>query len=103
MRALLEIDLDTATSNKLIKNGAVGPAIQEILAQLKPEASYFFARNGRRSMLLVVDLADEAAIVTTSEPFWLELGAAVELRPCMNADDLAEGLKRLGTGSASSA
>ncbi|MFI6152588.1 hypothetical protein ACIBCA_07845 [Kitasatospora sp. NPDC051170] len=103
MRALLEIDLDTETTNKLIKDGTAAQAIQQILGQLKPEASYFHARNGRRSMVLIVDLEDEPSVVTTCEPFWVQLGAEVELYPCMNADDLAEGLKRLAAADASPA
>ncbi|WP_031073605.1 hypothetical protein [Streptomyces sp. NRRL WC-3742] len=103
MRALLEVDLDTETSNKLIKDGTAGSVIQQILGQLKPEASYFLARNGRRSMVLIVDLTDEPSVVTTCEPFWVQLGAEIALYPCMNTDDLAEGLKRLAEAAASPA
>jgi len=31
-----------------------------------------------------------------AEPMWLELGATVETIPVMNAEELAEGLSRLG-------
>ncbi|MER6303211.1 hypothetical protein ABT247_27130 [Kitasatospora sp. NPDC001539] len=96
MRALLEVELDTATSNKLISDGSMREGIQQTLAQLKPEAAYFFGRHGRRAMLLVVDVADEASIPSIAEPFWLQLNASVELHPCMNGDELMEGLNRLG-------
>ncbi|MET8545453.1 hypothetical protein ABZW03_33175 [Kitasatospora sp. NPDC004799] len=96
MRALLEVELDTATSNKLITDGTIAEGIQQTLAQLKPEAAYFLSRHGRRAMVLVVDVADEASIPSLAEPFWLQLNASVDLRPCMNADELMEGLRRLG-------
>ncbi|MFD5435387.1 hypothetical protein ACFVVA_02995 [Kitasatospora sp. NPDC058048] len=96
MRALLEVELDTATSNKLITDGTIGEGIQQTLAQLKPEAAYFLSRNGHRAMIFVVDIADEASIPSLAEPFWLQLNATVDIRPCMNADELMEGLKRLG-------
>ncbi|MBD0688995.1 hypothetical protein [Streptomyces sp. CBMA123] len=96
MRALLEVELDTAASNKLITDGTIGPGIQQTLAQLKPEAAYFLSRHGRRAMVLVVDIADEASIPSIVEPFWLQLDADVDLYPCMNADELLEGLKRIG-------
>ncbi|WP_030056419.1 MULTISPECIES: hypothetical protein [Streptomyces] len=95
MRALLEVTLDTETSNKLITDGSIGPTLEQVMGQLKPEAAYFFARNGRRAMLFVLDVPDESSVVTTCEPFWLQLGADVQLHICMNADELREGLSRL--------
>ncbi|MEU4114362.1 hypothetical protein AB0F71_07695 [Kitasatospora sp. NPDC028055] len=96
MRALLDVTLDTAASNKLIADGSMGTELERLLGQLKPEASYFFASgDGRRSMLLVVDVPDEASIVAICEPFWLRLEANVNVRIAMNADDLREGLRRI--------
>ncbi|MER7579322.1 hypothetical protein [Kitasatospora sp. NPDC097691] len=97
MRALLEIELDTATANQAVADGAMADGIREALAQLKPEAAYFFARNGNRAMILVVDVPDEAAVPSIAEPFWLRTNAKVDLHICMNADELMEGLKRLGS------
>ncbi|MER7844542.1 hypothetical protein ABTZ03_11425 [Kitasatospora sp. NPDC096077] len=96
MRALLEIEIDTETSNRLIADGTIGAAFQRIMAELKPEAAYFFARNGRRAQVIVVDVPDEAALPSVCEPFWLEFGADVDVYLCMNAEELREGLSRLG-------
>lgn len=74
----------------------MGETIQRILADLKPEAAYFHPRNGRRGMTMVVDTPDGASLPSLAEPFWLEPGARVEAVPCMNADELAEGLSNLG-------
>ncbi|TQF02204.1 hypothetical protein E6W39_07885 [Kitasatospora acidiphila] len=95
MRTLLQVELDTELSNKLISNGSVQQTMNELLGTLKPEAAYFYAANGRRAMTLVVDLADESAIVTTCEPFWLSLHAKVQAYPCMNAEELQTGIGRL--------
>ncbi|WP_030233972.1 hypothetical protein [Streptomyces sp. NRRL S-350] len=95
MRALLEIELDTEAGNKAIAEGKMAEGIQQALAQLKPEASYYFSRNGRRAMIAVIDVADEASIPSIAEPFWLQLNASVDIHPCMNADELKEGLRRL--------
>lgn len=47
-------------------------------------------------MTLVTDLPDGAAIPAALEPFWLRLDAHVEAFPCMNADELGQGISRLG-------
>ncbi|MFF1905836.1 hypothetical protein [Kitasatospora sp. NPDC058218] len=96
MRALLEITLDTATTNKLIKDGAVAATFDRIMGELKPEAAYFFARGGRRSQIIVIDVADEASLPSICEPFWLEFNADIDIRICMNPDELRTGLDRLG-------
>ncbi|HZP50009.1 hypothetical protein [Actinocrinis sp.] len=96
MRTMLTVELDTEVANKQIGDGSMGKAVEEVLSTLKPEAAYFYPHNGHRAMLLVVDLPDEASIVSTCEPFWLQLGAHVELVPCMSADDLRSGLSHLG-------
>ncbi|MFD0276962.1 hypothetical protein ACFVHB_24075 [Kitasatospora sp. NPDC127111] len=95
MRALLEISLDTPTANAVINERAVAEKFDRIMSALKPEAVYFFARNGRRSQIMVIDVPDEASLPSVCEPFWLEFNAEVDVHICMNADELREGLSRL--------
>ncbi|MER5639470.1 hypothetical protein ABT095_21235 [Kitasatospora sp. NPDC002227] len=94
MRTLLQVELDTTTSNQLMAEGRIDELMNNVLGQLKPEAAYFFPLNGRRCMFLVVDLADEASIVTAVEPFWNQANATVTVVPCMNAEDLKTGIGR---------
>ncbi|MER7670227.1 hypothetical protein ABTY61_17390 [Kitasatospora sp. NPDC096128] len=96
MRVLLDIEIDTPTTNRQIADGTVGEKFERIMADLKPEAAYFFNRNGRRAQIVVIDVPDEAALPSICEPFWLEFNATVQTHICMNAEDLREGLSRLG-------
>jgi len=56
---------------------------------------------------MVVDVAQASRIPAIAEPFFMELGAKVDLIPVMTADDLREGLTALpgmaaaGNGTAS--
>ncbi len=74
----------------------MGATIEGILGKLQPEAAYFHTTDGRRAFTLVVDAPDGATLPSLAEPMWLELGATVEALPVMNAEELAEGLSRLG-------
>jgi hypothetical protein len=96
MRTMMIVELDTETANKHIADGSMVKTMEEVMGTLKPEAAYFYARNGHRTMTLIVDAEDEASVVTMCEPFWLEMNAHVESFICMNADDLRTGLGRLG-------
>jgi hypothetical protein len=96
MRVLLNIEIDTTKGNEAIAGGRMSEVMQRVLGNLKPEAAYFYPLNGSRGMTLVVDAPDGASLPALAEPFWLEFGARVQAIPCMNADELAEGLGRLG-------
>ena len=95
MRCLLTARLDTQVSNQLIQSGRVANLMQQIVDEIKPEAAYFLPSAGRRSMLFIVDLADPSELVTKGEPFWLALGAEVEITPVMTQEDLSRGLQAL--------
>lgn len=95
MRVLVNVEIDTAKGNELVRSGALGMTMDGLLESLKPEAAYFYPHNGNRAFTLVVDLADSASIAGLAEPFWDQLGATVELLPCMNTEDLRTGLGRL--------
>lgn len=98
MRTLIQVELDTDTANKMITGGEFSEGFDKMMEMLKPEAAYFHPRGGRRGMTLVVDLPNEASIVTTLEPFWTQLGADVDMCPCMNVDELRAGVGRLTAG-----
>ena len=50
MRMLLRVSIPVETGNAAAKAGTLGPTIEKILADLKPEAAYFLADdNGNRS------------------------------------------------------
>jgi hypothetical protein len=88
MRFLLKANMDVEAANALTKSGKLGEAIQSILAEMKPEAAYFTADEGRRTAYIVLDLQDAAQIPAIAEPWFLALNAGVEIRPVMVIEDL---------------
>ena len=63
----------------------------KFLADLKPEAAYFFTDdNGQRSGSIVFDMKDSSEIPALAEPWFLAFNAQVSFRPIMNPQDLAK-------------
>jgi hypothetical protein len=94
---LIDLEMPLEPFNSLVKNGTAGQIIQKILGDLKPEAAYFTARNGKRGGTIVLDVADASKIPAVAEPFFLYFNASVTFYPCMTPDDLARaGLEELG-------
>jgi len=97
MRMLLRVSVPVEAGNAAAKDGTLGPTIERILADLKPEAAYFFADDsGQRSASIVFDMKDTSQIPAVAEPWFLAFNAKVSLRPIMNPQDLAKAGPSIG-------
>lgn len=97
MRMLLRVSIPVETGNAAAKAGTLGSTIEQILADLKPEAAYFFADdNGQRSGSIVFDMKDSSQTPAVAEPWFLAFNAKVSLRPVMNPQDLAKAGPAIG-------
>ena len=93
MRMLLRVSIPVESGNAAAKAGTLGSTIERIVADLKPEAAYFFADdNGERSGSIVFDMKDTSQIPAITEPWFLAFNARISLRPVMSPQDLAAGL-----------
>lgn len=91
MRTLLRVSIPVEAGNAAAKAGTLGSTVEKILADLKPEAAYFFADDhGNRSGSIVFDLKDTSDIPSIAEPWFLAFNAKVSFRPVMNPQDLAK-------------
>ncbi|HZZ64950.1 MAG TPA: hypothetical protein VFE17_05610 [Candidatus Baltobacteraceae bacterium] len=66
----------------------------ETMKRLNPETAFFLAHDGKRSANFVFDLKDPSDIPSIAEPWFMEMNAAVEFFPCMNAEDVRRGLEK---------
>ena len=88
MRFLLKAEWPVEAGNVAIKDGSLSKTIESILDDLKPEAAYFLASNGKRTALLIVDMKDASQIPALAEPWFLAFKASLEIVPVMVPDDL---------------
>src|SRR3981081_3372042 len=97
MRMLLRVSIPVEAGNAAAKAGTRGSTVETILADLKPEAAYFFADDsGQRSGSIVFDMKDSSEIPSIAEPWFLSFNAKVSLRPVMNPQDLAKAGPSIG-------
>jgi len=94
---LMRVSIPVEAGNAAAKAGTLGSTIEQILADLKPEAAYFFADDsGQRSGSVVFDMKDTSEIPAVAEPWFLAFNARVSFRPIMNPQDLAKAGPSIG-------
>src|SRR5438309_527698 len=97
MRMLLNISLPHEPFNTAVKDGTADAKMAKILEAAKPEAAYFTEQCGRRTAILIVDVADPSKVPSLAEPWFLTFQADVEFRIVMSPEDLQKaGLDDLG-------
>jgi hypothetical protein len=68
---LLRVSIPVEAGNAAAKAGTLGSTVERILADLKPEAAYFFPDdNGNRSGSIVFDMQDSSQIPAIAEPWF---------------------------------
>ncbi|MBS1810878.1 MAG: hypothetical protein JST84_22125 [Acidobacteria bacterium] len=92
MRMMLKASMSVEASNKAIHNGTFPLIMEKILAKLQPEATYFMAWQGKRTMLAFFDLKDASMIPQIAEPLFSGLNAEIDFIPVMVQSDLQKGL-----------
>src|SRR6266516_3551060 len=90
MRFMIKVSWDVEAGNALVRQGKLASTVQSILADIKPEAAYFMAEDGKRGGILIVDITDASQIPALAEPWFLAANARVELFPVMLPEDLAK-------------
>ena len=93
MRTMITITVPVESGNRAIKDGAIERTIGKFVEQFRPEASYFYTRNGLRTGQFVFEMKDPSQYPAIAEPFFSNLGASVDFVPVMNADELKRGLE----------
>ena len=91
MKVLMKVTMPHEPFNAAVRDGSIGQKMKRILDELKPEAAYFTEFVGKRTGVLVVELADASKIPSLAEPWFLTFNADVEIHPCMTPADLAKG------------
>lgn len=97
MRILIIARFATEKFNAAVRDRTAGSKVKKILDDVKPETVYFTELNGRRAVLMAVELDEPSKIPALAEPWFLMFDAEIELHVAMTPDDLqSAGLERLG-------
>lgn len=89
MRMMLHVVIPVDTGNAAVRAGQLGPVIQKILGDLKPEAAFFTETDGDRSGYIFFDMKDQTHLPAIAEPWFLAFNATLTVKPAMTPQELA--------------
>ncbi len=94
MRMMVRVQVDAADGNRAVKDGSFASLMEKAMAELKPEAVYFVAEDGKRTFYWFLEMEDQTDLPWVAERFFGGLNATVQASPAMNFDDVKKGLAK---------
>lgn len=94
MRMLMKVSIPAEQGNRGVKEGILARTILGFVEKMSPEACYFVAEKGNRMGYFFFDLKETSQIPSAAEPFFLNLGAGIEMTPAMSLEDVRVGLEK---------
>ncbi|MEO8451932.1 MAG: panthothenate synthetase, partial [Gemmatimonadota bacterium] len=62
MRFVVHVSFPVEKFNQAVRDGSAGQKLGKILEELKPEAAYFCAKDGKRGGFLIVNISNASEI-----------------------------------------
>ena len=94
MRMLMTVQMEVEAANRAIRDGSWAQTMERVMTDLQPEAAYFTTRDGKRTGYVVFDLKEPSDMPAIAEPFFMGVGASVDMSPCMTVADVQVGLEK---------
>jgi hypothetical protein len=88
VKFLLKVAISSEAGNRHVMQGTLASTMKSILDDLKPEAAYFGAEDGKRTGYFFINVQDASEIPGIAEPLFLAFGAEITLSPVMTPQDL---------------
>ncbi len=81
----------------VLKKGTIGKVLNGLMGELKPEAAYFSLNEGKRHIIMVVNVNNAGDFVRYAEPFFLQFNADVKYDIVITPEEIKNsGLEEIG-------
>ena len=95
MRVMIKFEFPVDSGNDIVRSGKINDFFDKLMADLQPEAAYFFPSNGNRGGVVFVNMEDSSEVALKAERLWFGLNARVEMTPVMAPEDLMKALAEI--------
>jgi hypothetical protein len=96
MRMIMHVIMPNYKFNEAIRDGSAEKKMGRIFEEIKPEAVYFTNYDGKRGVIVILNVEDPSKVPSLAEPFFLYFDAEVHFHIVMSPQELAKaGLEAL--------
>lgn len=88
MRFLVRATLPVEAGNALVRDPSFGRKMQDIVADLRSEATYYCVERGQRTIYFILQRDGSQEIPGVVEPLWQTFKADVDFMPAMNQAEM---------------
>lgn len=97
MKFIMKIAMPSGDEgNKVLRDPQFGKKMEDILKEVKAEASYWTTICGARGGYVIVNMDDPSQMVALAEPFFFGFKADVDFIPVMTPEDLGKAGPAMG-------
>ena len=97
MKMLMKVTIPHEKFNAAVKDGNVAGTLGQIMEETKPESVYSTSKNGKRGVVMVVNVEKNSDLPKFAEPWFFKFNADCEFDLMMTPQDLQEsGLDEIG-------
>lgn len=97
MKYIMKVRMPIDGANEAISDPQFGQKMNDLLAEIKAEATYFTTICGQRGAYIIVNLNEASDMAVIAEPFFLWLNAEVTFSPVMKPEELAKAGPSIGS------
>ncbi|WP_158681734.1 hypothetical protein [Microbulbifer pacificus] len=92
MRLLMQIVIPVEKGNAAASDGSLQKAFDDFVTEAKPEAAYFFLREGKRAAFFVFEEESQKNLIAHNEKMFVALDAEISIQPVLSHGELSEQL-----------
>ena len=92
MRFLVKATIPSAAGNAMVRDANMQSKMESVMADVRPEATYFTVEEGQRTIYFVVNLEGVEDMPRVAEPLWLAWSADLTFMPAFVPEDMEKAM-----------
>ena len=96
MKFMVKATIPVEAGNAMVRDPNMQKSMETVMGDIRPEAVYFAADDGQRTLYLIVNIENPEDMPRIAEPLWLSWKANVTFVPVFTPEDMEKAMPVIG-------